>query len=210
MKKEFDVVGYEIEVYPAWKAIVRRFSELLLMDMFLSAILTVVCSGMLFEVNQRKCFVWSSIAVLIYFIVNVIMLNGSCRKIRDTKKYFVCSYAAYALFAVLTFILFGFANKEFYTWFFSITKFAQFSEVVRSTHTSIILFHLIMCVAVLVAPINVTYVWNSDKYNSADYAYDPENDYIEQIDTTESEIEEIFESITNASQQDFYDEDIEN
>lgn len=203
-------MGYEIEVYPVWKAIVRRFSELLLMDMFLSAILTVVCSGMLIEVNQRKCFVWSCIAVLIYFIVNVVMLNSSCKRIRNTKKYFVCSYASYAIFAVLTLILYKFANKEFYTWFFSITKFAQFSDAVRSTFASVIIFHMMMCVAVLVAPINVTYVWNSDKYNSADYAYDPENDYIEQIDAAESEIDEIFESIANAPQEDFIDEDIEN
>lgn len=190
---------YEIEIYPMWKGIVRRFCEVLLCCMFLSAILTVFCSGMIMEVNSRKCFVWSSVAVFVYFVANVVMLNGCCKRIKDMRKYFICGYLPYAAFALLTFILFKYANKEFYTWFFSITKFAQFSEIIKTTHTSIVLFHLVMCVAVVVAPINVTYVWNADKYNGHEYAYDPENDYIEQLDTTQSQIEEIFETIATGN-----------
>ena len=197
---------YEIEIYPMWKAMVRRFSEVLLCCMVLSAILTVFCSGMIMEVNSRKCLVWSSATVAIYFVANVVMLKSSCKKIRDTKRYFIAALVPYAVFALLTFVLFRYANKEFYTWFFSITKFAQFADLIRTTRTSIILFHLIMCVAIVIAPINVTYVWNADKYNEHTYTYDPENDYIEELDTTEAQIEEIFESIA-AGNVDYQSED---
>lgn len=161
---------YEMEAYSAKKAIAMRTFELILLNSFLSVILTILCSGMLISTNQKKCFVWSSFFVLIYFVANTFMLKKYCKKTETMLKYFACSYAAYTIFALITFTVYKFANKDFYTWFFSITKFAQFLPFDITTLGSIIIFHVLLCFSVIIAPINIMYIWDVDKYNQ--YSYD--------------------------------------
>ena len=132
---------------------IGRLHELVLVNMFLSIPLTFVCLQQ--GASDRVIMITLTAGVAVYMLIQMRMLRQCYFDLQILPVFYLANYASWLAFAGLHGGLYYICNTEIYTWLFSITKFAQFSEYNISSLQSVLIFHGCILVLILAAPLGM-------------------------------------------------------
>lgn len=141
------------------KVIIRRFIELFFVNFILSAIVTGLYELELLAATQTAVKFAMLISAIIYVVIQVFMLRQCFFDLSNKYDYYLFNYAAYAIFMVFNIVLFFFGGSFIFTWLFGITKFLRFINHGIDTFFGILVFHLVMLIAITLAPIGMGWVF---------------------------------------------------
>lgn len=134
----------------------RRFLELIVSSFLMSALITLLNLMKLLN-TKPMVTIGIIIAWIIFLIFNFIRMRDSYFDLGSTFWYFVANLASYGLFGCVSLFLFKSSNVAF-AWFFGIAKMLQYSPFQLSTFYSLVFFHMIGGLILLLAPIGMKQV----------------------------------------------------
>ena len=136
------------------KITIRRFFELLLVCVAISAVITLL--GVFGLLTTRNRIFFGTLAGTIAFIcINISMLRNCYFDLQGDRIYFLANISAYLIFAILSFAICFLCSNVVYAWLFSITKFARFTKAGLETHYSALIFHFIGFMTIFFSPIGM-------------------------------------------------------
>ena len=149
-------------LYAAYK----RFLELAGSCVLLSAIISFLCKTKILPDGSRELIIGLYIATIAFMVINIRMMRACYYFLRNTGQYFLVNYSAYFVFGIITVVVYKLSSGEFYTWLFAITKFAKYTNLYLTTVNSAVIFHMVMGIAIFLAPIGMSWVHRSteEKY----------------------------------------------
>ena len=132
-----------------------RFTEFFVIEVLCSIALSIAFLMNMFPHTMAYCFMFSAAAVAVIAVVDVIMLRRFYGMVEFTRDYYIVAYAAYALFILFTVIMFVKASNEIFTYLLSAVKFMRYTGLRIKGRYSMMMFHMIMLIAIAVAPIGL-------------------------------------------------------
>ncbi len=131
--------------------ILRRFLELLIPEIILSAIITFVSANDYITNAHTSVGAIMALSLALYLFCNFYLLRGCCEDL-DIVEYYIYNLVAYILFVGVNAAFYFGGNNSLYTWLFSITKtiFVLFQQM--KTFTSIKIFHGLILALIFIAP----------------------------------------------------------
>ena len=135
----------------------RRVTELLVLSVFLSLIITILnVTGMV--AKRTNIFLMISAFVMVFTFFNFRNLRNCYCDMRNKKLFFILNFLSNAIFAAVNFAVLMLANSEVYTWLFSITKGLRFIYV--DIIYSVLIFHFIQLLCIVVSTIGMGWVFD--------------------------------------------------
>ena len=134
----------------------RRLIELFLPSIIFSVLITFLNVS---EIIVKRYGVVIMIAafVMVFTVYNYKNLRKCYVDVRNEKLYYCLNFLSHIIFAAGNILIFFLASNEIYTWIFSITKVIAFLGT--KTITSILIFHLIGLISIVIAPIGMEWVF---------------------------------------------------
>ena len=141
---------------------IRRFLELLVTCAVISTVITLLYAMNLLitDFSLRLALITG---VVIFILSNVWMLRQCYFEMKSNLIYFLVNISAYLLFAAVCLIIYFLCSKYCFTWMFAITKFVRFSTLGFETFHSVLTFHALGLLMVLLAPIGMGWVFLYDE-----------------------------------------------
>lgn len=133
--------------------VIRRVQELLLLAMILSVPMTFICIR--YGASDTNIFMILLTGVIIYMFLQLRFLRQCYFDVYNLSAYYLSNFIASGLFALIHFCGYRFLNNEIYTWLFSITKFARYGEYGMTNLQSVLIFHGIILMLVLLASVDI-------------------------------------------------------
>lgn len=144
------------------RTILRRLAELLIPCFIMSPI---TCALYYYEVippTHEAYAVMLFFVQIIFVLINVLSLRKDYFELCNPPLYFVLNYVAYGIFIAITLVCYKFLAPVPYAWLFNTLKLMAFSEFDASTLTATILTHIMMIIAIALAPIGMEWVFEVD------------------------------------------------
>ena len=141
------------------KVIIRRFLELLIICVALSAIAVALNKIEGVFTTRTGAFLLSFIGAIIFYVVNVILLRRCYFDLRNKTAYFINNFIAYAVFGIVRVIVYFAFSKDVYGWMFAITKFTRYTTLAFPTHLATAIFHIISGIVILLAWIGMDWIF---------------------------------------------------
>ena len=143
--------------------ILLRFAEIFGICGIFSAILSILsltCNSFL---NGLIPLLLAIFAIM-FVIANIMQLRRCYFEVKGGMDYYISNFTAYAIFAVATAAVYLLFGDTTYTWLFAITKVISFFGDRVSIVASTALFHFVMCMIIILAPIGLRqkYAWRFD------------------------------------------------
>lgn len=136
-----------------YRIAIRRFAELLLIEIILSALVTLLnIYG--FLSTQQQLLTGLFVVSLIYVGINIFLMRNSFYFLRREWAYYISNYVAYFIFAAINLIMCK-AGGAIYTWLFAITKTFVYTRYEFSMFISACLCHVIMIVVIPLSTIGI-------------------------------------------------------
>ena len=134
------------------RIIVRRFVELILPLMVLSAVTTFLYTRSLVPATRDVLAIIMCFMCVLYLLFNGYMLKCCFVVSYQPMDYYLYNGAAYLLFALTNAAFYHFFDNNTYTWLFSLTKTLSAVYEKVSTLYSIVIFNGIVILTIIVAP----------------------------------------------------------
>lgn len=139
------------------KVIIRRLCELLLICAIISAIITFFfVAGILY--TDTYLSIALLIGLFLFAFINLRMLRQCYFDLHNNKNYYFSNILSYVIFALVSFGVCKLCSGIIFTWLFAVTKFLKYTNAGISTITSMLFFHIIGILSVLLAPIGMKWV----------------------------------------------------
>ncbi len=142
--------------------IIRRFVELMAWTVVLS-IACILISYLNLENPQKILKVCLPLGALIFVLINVDMLKHCYYDLRKKYIYYLTNYIAYFLYMAVTALVYFLFGITVYSWAFGITRFLGYTFSAITNHASVIIFHVIMLVAIGIAPLGMDRIFIEEK-----------------------------------------------
>lgn len=176
-------------------AIYKRFMEITGSCVLLSVIISFLCKINALPDGSRELVIGLYIAAALFAVANIWMMRACYYVLKNTKRYFLVNYSAYFVFGLVTVIAYKLFSAEAFTWLFAITKFARYTNLYLSTVYSAALFHIIMGIAIPIAPVGMAWVHSrAEEKNSREEIIIPPRMNSEQIEAANEAIKTEKES----------------
>lgn len=134
-------------------ATVKRFLELILSSLAMSALVTIFNKTNL--LNTKPMVLFALIAAwLVFVIFNVVRMRDCFFELDNVWIHYAANVVSYVGFGYLSLFLFKVSNVA-YAWFFGIAKAMQYSPFGITTYESLVFFHIIGAFAVIIAPVGM-------------------------------------------------------
>lgn len=157
------------------KVAIRRFFELLILCVALSASLTFLnMAGVL--ATERSLRISLIIGVVVFMVLNTMMLKLCYFAMRNNLNYFAVNTFVYLLFTALSLAIHFLCSNNCYTWLFAITKFVKYSNFHFDTIQSALIFHSIGLLTIILSPIGMSWVFKEPVIQNTDQAEDEQDD----------------------------------
>ena len=137
--------------------IIRRFFELVISEVALSAALTML-SMFEFASSFAVWIVSMITGVLFFYGINIWQLRSCFFDLRDYKLFYLLNLISCFAFAAVDFLLISILPATVYSLLFSITELFHLVIPKVSVLLSAALFHLICCVVVIVSPVGMSWL----------------------------------------------------
>ena len=137
----------------------RRVAELLLPTIGFSALITIL--NIMELVVKRSSVVFMILAFAAAFtILNFTNLRKCYFDLRNKKLFFVLNFLSHFIFAAINFAVLVLANKEVYTWLFSITKGLKLLDV--ELIYSVLIFHFVQLICIVASTIGMKWIFDEN------------------------------------------------
>ena len=150
-------------------ASVRRFIEMLLLEIALSALAFGLFKGGIIAPTYTGCFFSLMSGAALYWFQNFRWLCRCRLSVPSQSIYLIANYVPYALIMLISFFVLAVCDSETYTWLFAITKFWKYTAALSftsgtlSTLISAIAFHIFTMLIIWFAPYSISHILNKDK-----------------------------------------------
>ena len=144
------------------RIILKRLAELLLLCFILSPI---TCALYYYELIPQTDSAYAIVlfcAQLIFIIVTVFSLRGDYFDLCNPPLYFTFNYISYGLFAIITALCYKFVGRVPYAWLFNTLQLMGFSELDLKGYGATIFTHVMMIIAIALAPIGMEWIFDVD------------------------------------------------
>ncbi len=145
------------------RSILRRLCELLFSCLALSLLLALLCLTGILPDASVKMFAGVYISVIAFLCINIRMLRDCHYEIRDNRVYLAVNLSANVVFALLNLIAYKLLPQYIYTFIFAITKFAKFTPFPINSGYSAVIFHIVMAILILLAPIGMKRIYEEEE-----------------------------------------------
>ncbi len=162
----------------------RRFGELMVKCFLCSSIITAAFEFDIFPSEKPVMLTFLCAGALVFFIINIIKLRCCYFDLKGQKEYYCANFIAYFFFMLAGLITIYISNFA-YTWVFGITKFLRFTESGPPKYLSAAIFHAVMLLAIICAPIGMAW---TKSLNRGRIHRDPD-EYFKDILLTHEDIE---------------------
>ena len=144
-----------------YKVAKKRFKEILVINIILSAFLTMINFIGVLKLRQH-IFAAASGFVFLSMAANIHLMRDCYYDLRNKLRYYAANYLAYIAFYIINLLVGALFDSNVYAWLFSIPKFARFSHLRWSSIQSATLFLVLMLVSVHIAPIGMGGLFEDD------------------------------------------------
>lgn len=134
------------------KRIFRRFNEMLLCSVLLSAILMLFDSAGVFPRNQLSYTAVLAVASVFYVGYIIKRLRRYYKRTKKRRNYYIKSYIAYGIFAVLSLAIYLIFGQTVFAWLFCVTMPFYYILYGVPLFAAILIYHAFMLVVILLAP----------------------------------------------------------
>lgn len=157
------------------KAIVvlRRLSELIIFEFLASAIITLMIETNVLS-EKKILAVVVAFAFVAFLIMNVKQTRYCYLDLDNKLWHYILNIVAFALFAGVNFLAYAYFSNEIYDLAFSLTKLFRYISKEISTFNSLIIYHVISFVAIMLAPVGMDEVIEQVKLEQSQYEEDDE------------------------------------
>lgn len=158
--RRLDITTTKIIVVEA----VLRLIQMLVVNAALSMIIMSLNVMGLISTKQH-IFASTCAGVALSAIINMQLLRNLYYKLANKFEYYTSTYIAQILFFAVNTAASVFFDNRLYAWFFSVTKFAQFSHLMMDGLASAIIFNIVMLLTIHLAPIGMGWLVVDEDYN---------------------------------------------
>ena len=139
------------------RIVIRRFFELLILEVLLSAITTLLF--VIKIITGLLTLIALAVFVIVFFGINVWQMRCCYFDMRDLKLHYLLNLVALLLFSLINIgISSFFGDQRWYTYLFALTKvFGMFVQSI-SSEVSAVIFNIICVVTVFLSPIGMTWI----------------------------------------------------
>ena len=134
-------------------ALLHRFFEIIL-SVAIPSVIVVALNRAGFLKSEGLVFVALAIAAIAFFVLNVLAQRNFYMSVLGDSFCYFASLLPYVVFILLTVILF-FVNYNTYVWLFSTTKFLTYLIPKFSDEMSLLVFHSVGILTMLVSHIGL-------------------------------------------------------
>lgn len=136
----------------------RRLCELFLTCAIISAVITFFyVAGILY--TDTFLSIALLIGLFVFAFINIRMLRQCYFDLHSNKNYYLSNLLSYAIFALISIGVYKLCSGIIFTWLFAITKFVKYTDAGNPTIKSMLFFHLIGFLCVLLAPIGMKWIF---------------------------------------------------
>lgn len=136
-----------------FNATVKRFLELVLSSLAMSALVTIFNKTNLLNTKPMVLFALI-VAWLVFIIFNVVRMRDCFFELDNIWIHYAANIVSYVAFAYFSFFLFKVSNVA-YAWFFGIAKAMQYSPFGITTYESFVFFHIVGVFLVIISPVGM-------------------------------------------------------
>lgn len=145
------------------RAFLLRFFEISVPEVLLSLAATALFKSGWFLLSVQNCTKVLVIINILFIAFNVIRMRQCFFEMRDRVLFYIINYAAYAVFIAINIGLLARLTPERYTWFFAAEKrWSTACSFSISNYASAVMSHFIMLVAIMLAPLGMSWVFETD------------------------------------------------
>lgn len=141
---------------------IRRFVEMFGFSLFFSAFGILLNFSGIAE-SGKMLAVCLSLGAVAFLLMNLHQLKQCFFDLRDKKLYYYANLGAYALFVIVSLLLYGLGGNTVYAWCFAITKFLRYMPLGISNLVSAMVFHLLLLGVVLAAPLGMDWIFVNEE-----------------------------------------------
>lgn len=134
------------------KRVLKRFSEMFFRCVSLSAVIMFFDEAGVLPRTQVSQIAILSIGAVLYIYYIVKRLRRYYRKASARSHYYIKSYAAYAIFAVITVAFYLIFGRYYYAWLFCVTMPFFYILDGIALLPAILIFHGVMLIVIALAP----------------------------------------------------------
>lgn len=140
--------------------VILRFFELLITTVLLSVAVTALnIAGIIF--SRTTLFLGTFLGTALFVFINIRRLRLCYFDVHSNFIYYSVNYAAYFIFAAVSFAIYKFCSNEVYTWMFAITKFAKYIMEFSNVESALI-FHGVGLLMILLAPLGMGWIFDEE------------------------------------------------
>lgn len=143
--------------------IIRRFMELLILHIILSSFM--ISLNVLEVISEpNEMFLGMLFGVIVFVVIHIRMMRLCFFDLNNKLAHYISNYLAYLIFMAINLIMCRFCENEIYVWLFSITTFAAYiPDFMISSFDSALIFHGILILAIILAPLGMRRVLRQNK-----------------------------------------------
>lgn len=143
--------------------IIRRFLEFALIEVLISAVVTALFHFEILPSTGLSIFFTTACGAILYFVSQFFLLRHCFVCMRIKGPFYLYNSIAYAIFALVSVIIYEFIGNFVFTWSFSITKMAHFFYTPISISLSVAIFHTLVLILIFVAPMGMEWIFLFDE-----------------------------------------------
>ena len=148
--------------------IIRRTMHLLIGCVLISAILALLCTIGILPDGSGVLFSGMLLGLALYILYNVKMMRRVYFIVRKKSIYFLINISAYFIFGLINLCSYKIFSSYVFAWIFSLTKVARYTNLNLSTPYAVAVFHFLMTMAILMAPLGMEWMYEYDERNAVD------------------------------------------
>ena len=174
--------------------IIRRTMHLLGGCVLISAILALLCILGALPDGSGMLFTGMLLGLAVYIAYNVKMMRRVYFLVRAKRIYFLINLSAHFVFGLINLCTYKIFSSYVFAWLFALTKVARYTNLNLSTPCAVTVFHALMTIAMLLAPMGMEWMYEYEERNAVDKSKIPgrlEVNPLEQKPDKEVETNEI-------------------
>ena len=147
---------------------VRRVIHLVFGCVVISSLIALLCVTGILPDGSGKLLAGMCAGVILYIVFNVKMMRRTFFLVRKKSFYCVVNFGAYFVFGFVNILVYKFCSGYIFAWLFAITKFLRYTNLSLNIPASVCVFHLILVIAALCAPIGMEWMYEHDEMNAVE------------------------------------------
>lgn len=146
----------------------RRTIHLFLGSVVISSAIALLCVMNILPDGSGALLAGMCIGVILYAIFNIKMMRRVNFLVRSKSLYYLINFGAYFIFGLIHMCAYKLCSSYVFAWLFAITKFVRYTNLSLNIPMAVTVFHLVMVITILCAPIGMDWMYEMDESNAVE------------------------------------------